>query len=144
MLSGIDKRFKVFVLMAGSLSDEVDMQTPQFQQWRLKNGPEKVDAFLARYSWLDPGKFVSHAAPAAIFLQYATQEEMLTQQVVQSYFNVVSDPKKLKIYNAPHALNREATRDRIAFLTEQLALKRIDEAKIGSIPELKQPALEKK
>jgi hypothetical protein len=34
----------------------------------------------------------------------------------KQYFEIVSEPRKLKIYEAPHALNAEATRDRIAFL----------------------------
>ncbi len=70
-LSGIDKRFKAFVLMAGALSDEIDLRSQEMQQFRQKIGSEKFDAFAAKYGWLDPGKFVSHAAPAAVFLQYA-------------------------------------------------------------------------
>jgi hypothetical protein len=72
-LSGVDKRFKAFVLMAGGLSDEVDMKTEEFEQFRQKIGPDKVDAFTAKYAWTDAGKYVSHAAPATVFLQYATQ-----------------------------------------------------------------------
>jgi hypothetical protein len=77
-LSGIDKRFAAFVLMAGGLSDEVDMKTKEYEEYRQKIGPERFDAFVAKYTWLDPGKFVSHAAPAVVFLQYATQEKHLT------------------------------------------------------------------
>ncbi|HEY6273858.1 MAG TPA: hypothetical protein VIX19_17905 [Terriglobales bacterium] len=67
-LSGVDKRFRAFVLMAGNLSDEVDMKSEEFKQFRLKTGPAKVDAFNAKYAWLDPGRFVSHAGccPAAV------------------------------------------------------------------------------
>src|ERR1700688_4648412 len=42
-LSGIDKRFKAFVIMAGGLSDEVDKTTKSFQDYRHKVGPEKFD-----------------------------------------------------------------------------------------------------
>src|SRR5438105_4460685 len=48
-LSGIDKRFKAFVLMAGNLSDEVDMKSKELQEYRKKAGPEKYDAFVAKY-----------------------------------------------------------------------------------------------
>src|SRR5947208_15481996 len=44
-LSGIDKRFKAFVLMAGGLSDELDLKTKEVQEYRQKIGPEKFDAF---------------------------------------------------------------------------------------------------
>src|SRR5579863_5581065 len=50
----VDMRFKAFVLMAGSLSDEVDMKSREYQDFRQKVGPEKFDAFAAKYSWLDP------------------------------------------------------------------------------------------
>jgi dienelactone hydrolase len=138
-LSGIDKRFRAFVLMAGGLSDEVDMKTEEFQQFRQKVGPEKVDAFTAKFAWLDPGKFVSHASPATVFLQYATQEKFLTAERARQYAVVVSEPKQFKIYDAPHALNAEARRDRIAFLSDQLKLKPLDPSLIARILDLPQP-----
>jgi len=138
-LSGIDKRFKAFVMMAGGLSDASDLQTEELKQYRLKVGPEKFDAFTAKYSWLDPGKFVSHAAPATVFLQYAAQEKFLTPARAQKYAVIVSDPKQLKVYDAPHALNADARRDRVAFLCEQLKLKPPDAKVVTSIPDLYQP-----
>lgn len=138
-LSGLDKRFKAFVLMAGGLSDEVDMKSKEFQEFRQKIGPEKLDAYVAKYGWLDPGKFVSHAAPARVFLQYATKEDFLTPERAKEYAANVSEPKKFKLYEAPHALNAEARRDRLAFLAEQLKLKPLDPAVVAAIPELYQP-----
>ncbi len=138
-LSGIDKRFKAFVLMAGGLSDEVDLKSEELQKLRQKVGAEKFDAFAAKYAWLDPGKFVSHAAPATVFLQYAAKEDFLTPEHARQYAAIVSEPKRLKIYEAPHALNAEARRDRIAFLTEQLKLRALDPGLIATIPDLEQP-----
>jgi dienelactone hydrolase len=138
LLSGVDRRFKAFVLMAGSMSDEVGRQTKEFEEFRQKAGAEKVDAFIAKYSYLDQGKYVSHAAPAFVFLQYAN-EKGLTPERASQYEKIVSEPKRFKIYNAPHALNAEARRDRIAFLTEQFKLKPLAAAVIASIPDLYQP-----
>jgi dienelactone hydrolase len=138
-LSGLDKRFKALVLMAGGLSDELDMKSEEFQQFRQKMGPEKVDAFTAKYAWTDPGKFVTHAAPATVFLQYATQEKFLTAERARQYAAIVSEPKQFKLYDAPHALNAEARRDRIAFLSVQLKLKPLNPSLIASIPDLPQP-----
>jgi dienelactone hydrolase len=138
-LSGLDRRFKAFVLMAGGLSDEADMKSEEFQQFRQKLGPEKVDAFIAKYGWTDPGKFVSHAAPATVFLQYATQEKFLTAERARQYAANVSEPKEFKLYDAPHALNAEARGDRVAFLCDQLKLKRLDPSLIAGIPDLPQP-----
>jgi dienelactone hydrolase len=138
-LSGIDKRFKAFVLMAGGLSKEVDSKAEEYKQYRQKVGPEKFDAFVVKYAWLDPGKFVSRAAPATVFLQYATKEDFLTPARAHEYEAVVSEPKRFKLYEAPHALNADARRDRMAFLTEQLKLKALLPALIDSIPDLPQP-----
>jgi len=138
-LSGIDKRFKAFVIMAGDLSFEIDKKTESLQEYRQKVGADKFDSFAAKYSWMDGGKYVSRAAPAAMFLQYATDEPFLNGDLAKQYFEIVSEPKKLKIYDAPHALNAEATRDRIAFLAEQLSFKPPDAKAIAAIPALIQP-----
>jgi cephalosporin-C deacetylase-like acetyl esterase len=143
-LAGIDKRFKAFVLMAGNLSDQVDIKSKEFQDFRKQVGPEKFDAFIAKYAWLDQGKYVAHAAPASVFLQYATKEDFLTPERAREYYAIVSEPKTLKFYEAPHALNAEARRDRVAFLVKELSLEAPDPAAIARIPELVQPPEPKK
>lgn len=139
LLSGLDRRFKAFVLMAGTTSDEITNNTPEFRDFREKAGPEKVDAFIKKYSYLDQGKFVSHAAPAVVLLQFATQENFITPERAKLYAGVVSEPKIFKLYDAPHALNAEARRDRIKFLIDQLKLRPVSAAVIAAIPDLYQP-----
>jgi dienelactone hydrolase len=139
VVSGLDKRFRAYVLMAGALSDEAIRKSPAYQEFRQKLGPEKVDAFVAKYSWTDAAKYISHAAPAALLLQYATQEKFLTPDLATATAAVASEPKQFKLYDAPHALNAEARRDRIAFLTEQLQLKPLPPEIIAAIPALPQP-----
>jgi dienelactone hydrolase len=139
VVSGVDKRFRAFVLMAGDLSDEVVEKSPAFQEFRQKTGPEKVDAFMAKYSWSDAGKYISHAAPATVFLQYSSQEKFLTPDVAKATAAIASEPKQFKLYDAPHALNAAARRDRIAFLTDQLQLKPLPLEVVAAIPNLPQP-----
>jgi dienelactone hydrolase len=138
-LSGIDKRFKAFVLMAGGWPDDTFKKSPLFEQYRQKAGAAKFDEFQTQHAWADTGKYVSHAAPAAVFLQFASDEQFVTAEMDKDYFAVVSEPKKMKIYTAPHALNPEATRDRIAFLAEQLSFKAPDPKAVAGIPALVQP-----
>ncbi|HEX7680939.1 MAG TPA: hypothetical protein VF713_22575, partial [Thermoanaerobaculia bacterium] len=138
-LAGIDKRFKAFVLMAGNLSDEVDIKSKELQDFRKQVGAEKFDAFTAKFSWLDQGKYIAHAAPATVFLQFATKEDFLTPARAKEYYPIVSEPKSMKFYEAPHALNAEARRDRIAFLVKELGMKAPDPAVIARVPELPQP-----
>jgi hypothetical protein len=61
--SGIDKRFKAFVLMAGGMSDELDLKTKEAQDYRQKIGPAKFDAFTAKNAWLDSGKLFRMRRP---------------------------------------------------------------------------------
>jgi dienelactone hydrolase len=138
-LSGIDKRFKAFVLMAGGWPDDLFRKSPMYAEYRQKVGAEKLDAFQAKYSWTDTGKYIPHAAPAAVFLQYASDEQFVTHDMDKEYFAVVSEPKQMKIYKAQHALNSEATRERIAFLSEQLGFTPPDAQAVASIPALFQP-----
>jgi dienelactone hydrolase len=139
ILSGVDRRFKAFVLMAGGLSDEVDLQFDEVQQYRLKVGAERFDAFGAKYAWTDPGRYVGHASPAVVFMQFATQESFLTPERARLHAEVVSEPKRFGLYDAPHALNAAARRDRIAFLAEVLTLKPPSPEAIAKIPDLPQP-----
>lgn len=139
LLSGIDRRPKAFVLMAATMSDELTKNTKEFQEFRQKVGAEKLDALMAKYPHVDQGRFVSHAAPAVVFLQFANQETFLTPERARQHAEVVSEPKQVKFYEAPHALNAEARRDRIHFLVEQLKLRPISDAEIASIPNLYQP-----
>lgn len=138
-LSGIDRRFKCFVLMAGTMSDQITLKAKEVQAERQKLGAEKFDAFMAKYAWLDQGKYVSRAAPAVVFLQYGSQETFLTPERDREYAAVVSQPKRFKLYDAPHALNAEARRDRIAFLAEQLHFTPPSPSVVASVPDLPQP-----
>src|SRR5262245_22235163 len=89
ILAGRDKRFKAFVLMAGGLSNAQDVAGPEYQRYRERIGAEKFDAFFVKYAWLDPGRFLPNAAPAAVFLQFATQERFLTRERVKRYADIV-------------------------------------------------------
>jgi len=55
----------------------------------------------------------------------------------QHYFSLVSEPKEMKIYDAGHALNAEARRDRYEFLHKQLKLKRINLKNFDNVREIK-------
>ena len=138
-LAGIDKRFTAFVLMAGSLSDKVDIESKEYQAYRQRVGPEAFDAFIKKYAWLDPGLFVPHAAPAPVLMQFATREDFLTPERARQYAALVSEPRTVKFYDAPHALNAAARRDRIEFLQQRLGLKTINWKEVEMVPELPQP-----
>jgi hypothetical protein len=74
-----------------------------------------------------------------VFLKDAKQDKFLTPARADQYEAIISEPKRFKLYDAPHALNAEARRDRLVFLAEQLNLKPVAPAVIAGIPELVQP-----
>jgi cephalosporin-C deacetylase-like acetyl esterase len=139
VLTGIEKRIKAFVLMAGGLSDTADglsNEPEAIEMRKAVGGDEKARELLTKYSWGDPANYVSRAAPSAVFLQYAKNDGLLSRRA-QYYFSLVSEPKEMKIYDAGHALNAEARRDRYEFLRKHLNLKRIDTTALDKIKELK-------
>jgi dienelactone hydrolase len=143
ILAGVDRRFKAFVLMAGALSNAVDLRSDEYRRYRERVGAAKFDAFMSAHAWADPGPWVAKAAPATVFLQYATRENFLTPARAKAYAANVSEPKRFKEYDAPHALNAEARRDRLAFLAEMLDVPPPDAAAVASVPELEQPKTER-
>lgn len=143
ILAGVDRRFKAFVLMAGSLSDQVDFRSAEYRRYREKVGPAKWDAFVAGHAWADPGPYVARAAPAMVFMQFATHEDFLTAVRAREYAANVSEPKRFKLYDARHALNAAARRDRLAFLADILAVRPPDAAAVAAVPDLVQPKTER-
>lgn len=73
------------------------------------------------------------------FCSTQVMNRFLNGDMAKQYFEIVSEPKKLKVYEAPHALNAEATRDRIAFLAEKLSFTPPDAEVVNAIPVLVQP-----
>jgi dienelactone hydrolase len=140
ILSGADKRFKAFVLMAGNLSDEQDDRSKEGEEFRQQIGPEAFDAFVAQYGWLDPGKFISRATGTTFLLQYGSQEEFFSQSRVSGYASLIKVQKEVKFYDAPHALNAQARHDRLVFLAKHLKVRAPTEAVMRDIPDLFQPA----
>lgn len=139
-LSGLEhSRLAAVVIMAGPIADEPLLKTKPLQDYRQKVGPERFDAFAKKYSWTDGGKYTSHSKGLPKLLQYATHEDMLTADFAKQYLPYISDPKELKSYEAEHALNAEATRDRIAFLAQHLGFKAPDPQAVAGIPALVQP-----
>jgi hypothetical protein len=129
------------VLMAGGLSIEQDLKGPEYQRYRERVGAAKFDAFFAKYAWLDPGGYLPRAAPASVLLQFATNERFLTPERVKGYAAIVSEPKRFRLYEAPHALDAAARRDRLLFLAEQLGLAPLAPDVVARIPDLEQPPL---
>ncbi len=140
ILAGVDRRFTAFVLMAGALSDQVDFRSEPYRRYRekVRHLPSGTPSRLSTHG-PTPVRTVARAAPAAVFLQFATREDFLTPERAKEYAANVSEPKRFKLYEAPHALNAKARRDRLAFLAEMLSVPPPDPAAVAAVPDLVQP-----
>jgi pimeloyl-ACP methyl ester carboxylesterase len=116
VLAGIDKRPSAYVLMAG---------TGRFADWFLKYWPSSSrngDEYRAGMAPVDPINYLPHAAPAALYFQFASHDAYVSEKGGQEQFDAASEPKTIKFYDAEHELNEFAQRDRINWLVNQLGL----------------------
>jgi len=140
ILTAVEKRIRTFVLMAGSFAVEeyvFDPDNAEMKKVRARMGDANLRDHFRRYSWDDPIHFVGHSAPAAVFLQFGSQDKPITEKMARRYFTLFAEPKQIAFYEAGHALNATARRDRVAWLVKRLKLRPIDQAALSRIPELK-------
>ncbi len=138
ILSGVEKRISTFVLMAGSCGDTYyvfNSGAPGMAEMRKQVGDAELRGYFAKYAWADPEQYVRHSSPAAVFLQFASEDGPASY--AQHCEAIFGEPKRMKIYHASHALNADARRDRVLWLVKCLRLKSVDQADLAKIPELK-------
>jgi dienelactone hydrolase len=140
ILGGVEKRIGSFVLMAGGFADEeyvLDPENAEMQKLRERIGDDQIREYFRIYAWDDPVHFVGHSGPAAVYLQFGRQDKPISEKMARRYFTLFAEPKEIGFYDAGHALNAEARRDRTQWLVKRLSLKSIDKAALARIPELK-------
>lgn len=140
ILAGVEKRIGSFVLMAGAYADEeyvFDPDNEEMLKLRRRVGDEPLRAYFRDYAWDDPVHFIGHSAPAAVFLQFGRQDKPITERMARRYFELFAEPKRIGFYDAGHALDAAARRERVEWLAQRLSLRRPDGAALARIPELK-------
>jgi dienelactone hydrolase len=115
-LGCVDPRLTCYALMAG---------TPRFPDWYLYypnlEGTARAE-FIAQMSPLDPINNVAKLSPAPILFQFATEDRFVPKERAQEFFDAARAPKELRWYAAGHALNQDATRERVEWVTRQFQL----------------------
>lgn len=127
ILTGVEKRISSYVLMAGSCGDEYYVfhnPAPDMLKMRKEVGDTALREFFRKNAWDDPGNYVGHSAPAAVFLQFASQDG--PPGYLQHCYEVFNQPKTMKVYNASHSLNAAARQDRVQCIAKRLHLHPID------------------
>ncbi len=110
-----DPRVKFFVFMAG---------TQSFSDWFLygpKPPEEEKQKFIAEMAPLDPVKYMP-ALKMPKLLQFADDDEHVSKERAEALAAAAPEPKTVRTYHAQHELNDEATKERIAWLKEQLKI----------------------
>jgi dienelactone hydrolase len=126
ILAGVEKRIKAVVIMASQISAT--------EAWRSNDNPRIVklrdllpkdpfEQYLEAIAPVDAVHYVKHAAPTTLLLQFGRQDDSPNERQARLFFDVASEPKTFKLYNARHHLNDEARKDRIEWLTIQLRLR---------------------
>ncbi|HWN09626.1 MAG TPA: hypothetical protein VNO50_10220 [Pyrinomonadaceae bacterium] len=118
ILSGIDKRVKAYVFVAGM---------GNFGDWSLKywKGPSAngADTYMRLMDPVDPINYVSRAAPANLMFQFSNADKYISRTTADAYYGAASQPKQVRWYETDHAMNTDAVRkDRSDWLTRQLRL----------------------
>ena len=113
-----DPRVTHFVYMAGTRS---------FTDWYLftpkKEGADK-DAFVAKLAPLDPIAHLAKISPRPVLLQFGTKDPFVKNEAAAAMADAVTGPKTVKSYEFEHELTYQSRLDRVAWLTEQLKLRK--------------------
>ena len=129
VLAGVEKRIRAYVIMAGapSLTEFLRTSTlPAIVKTRDSLTKEQQEKYFDTLADVDPINYIGHAAPAALFFQFGRRDGYPTEGKARFYSGKASDPKLVKFYEAGHALNDEARRDRAAWLRGQIGIGKLN------------------
>jgi dienelactone hydrolase len=114
-LAGVDHRLRAAVIQSGRAHLSTAIGTAC-----RRLGPKRLKAYIRAYSVVDPVRYVSRAAPAALLFQNGTRDPISPRADVDAYVRAASSPKEQRWYDAPHELDDRARDERDAWLEQEL------------------------
>jgi dienelactone hydrolase len=123
ILAAVEKRARIYVLMGGlpSLADSYSTsQNPEIVQERETIPPEELQSFINIMKPLDTDQYLGYAAPSVLFMQFARQDELVTEEEAERFFKAASEPKTIHWYDSGHEFNTQARLERAEWLCHQL------------------------
>lgn len=126
ILSGIEPRFKAFVLMSGT-SNLTELlkatENPQISQLR-DSIPLSFNTWIEQMEPLNPINFIKQSS-APIFFQFATNDEYNIDEVeAKNYVSLAPVTEHVRFYNSKHQLiNKKAEEDRKKWIIDKLTSK---------------------
>jgi cephalosporin-C deacetylase-like acetyl esterase len=112
IMSGVDKRIKASVLMAGvgSFTDVARLNMPTLVGDELEKYKKIMEP-------IDPLLYIKNAAPSVLFFQFGSNDVFFPRQKFLEYYEAGSNPKSIQWYNADHySLNEEGRSYRIEWI----------------------------
>jgi hypothetical protein len=128
ILTAVDKRMKTSILMAGVAElGDVYLRTsdPGLTDFRKSQLAGQLEKYCEVVGQIDAIKFVGHATPIPLLLQFASYEQYFDKTSMQHYVKTASEPKKVLYYDTGHDLNDiQALQDRYDWLVDEIHLRR--------------------
>lgn len=120
ILSAIEPRIDYFIFMTGvySTTETASNSTQKdFMDWRTSR-PEEFNKWITKMKPYDPDLYLPHKK-APCLIQVAKKDEFITKQENKKFIKITPKPKKVKWYDATHALNDEAQADRKTWVMQK-------------------------
>jgi dienelactone hydrolase len=128
ILTAVDKRMKTSILMAGVAElGDIYLRTsdPGLTDFRKSQPAGQIEKYCEVVGQIDAIKFVGHAAPIPLLLQFANYEQYFDKTSMQHYVSTASEPKKVRYYDTGHDLNDfQGLQDRYDWLVDEIHLRR--------------------
>jgi len=87
---------------------------------------EQQENYFKTLADVDPINYIGYVTPSALFFQFGKTDGYPTEEKANLYAEKASHPKLVKFYDAGHALNDEAKRERAAWLREQIGIGKLN------------------
>jgi dienelactone hydrolase len=123
-LAGVEKRVRAYVLMGGlpritdfSGDDSVSRMV------RARYTPQQIEKYAEVVGPINPEHFVSRAAPARLFFQFARWDRYISRASAERYEKAASRPKTAQTYDTSHEFNDlRSLCDRLTWLGREIQL----------------------
>ena len=127
LLTAVDRRIKVAVLMAGA-AEEADIllrsNNPRIADLRASLSKGQLDTYLNTLADLNAVNYIRFAQPIPLLLQFANFEQYFDRPSMDRYAAAATEPKIVLFYDSTHDLNDpQASKDRFDWLAKRLALR---------------------
>jgi dienelactone hydrolase len=122
LLAGVERRIKAYALWVGD-GGPISHMRAMGERGPFGQGPdEELDRWVKIMDPIEPIHFIGRAAPAALLLQSARNDQYVPVASAEAWHEAASEPKTTKWYDAQHALNAEAFADQRQWLAGHVGI----------------------